>query len=299
MTSDPISYLDRIRTYYQALGYGEPYRWAHFADVPFAKLPKPLADCRIALLTTAAPYQPDKGDQGPGAVYNAGAKFFDVYSAPTDSAPDLRISHVAYDRENTSAEDMNGWFPLAQMKLFAERGEIAPLPPRFHGLPTNRSQAATLEKDCPEVFSRVRADAADAAVIVPNCPVCHQTAALTARYLEANGIPTVIMGCAKDIIEHVGVPRLLFSDFPLGNSAGKPFDIASQETTLRLALELLAEATAPRSTRQSPLVWADSDEWKLEYSNIERLSSEEIARRRREFDEQKEIAKQKRAALAG
>ncbi len=65
-------------------------------------------------------------------------------------------------------------------------------------------------------------------MLVPNCPVCHQTVSLVARHLEANGIPTVVMGCAKDIVEHAAVPRFLFSDFPLGNSAGKPHDEASQ-----------------------------------------------------------------------
>src|SRR2546422_795211 len=49
-------------------------------------------------------------------------------------------------------------------------------------------------------------------------------------------MPTVIMGAAKDIVEHCGVPRFLFSDFPLGNSAGKPFDVESQAATLELAL---------------------------------------------------------------
>src|SRR2546428_6311670 len=48
-----------------------------------------------------------------------------------------------------------------------------------------------------------------------------------------------IMGCAKDIVEHCGVPRFLFSDFPLGNSAGRPFDVESQAQTLALALRVL------------------------------------------------------------
>ena len=80
--------------------------------------------------------------------------------------------------------------------------------------------------------------------------MCHQTVGLVARHLEANGLPTVIMGAAKDIIEHCGVPRFLFSDFPLGNSAGKPFDVESQRATLELALRLLESAPAPRTTVQ-------------------------------------------------
>ena len=117
---------------------------------------------------------------------------------------------------------------------------------------------------------------------------------LTARYLEANGIPTVIMGCAKDIVEHCGVPRFLFSDFPLGNAAGKPDDPASQRETLAMALDLLASATGPRTTRQSPQRWNDDAEWKLDFQNVERIPAEEIARRRAEFDEVKRIAKERR-----
>ena len=55
----PIPYLPRIRDYYAALGYGAPYEWAHYAGVPFQPLRKPLAQSRVALITTAAPYQPD------------------------------------------------------------------------------------------------------------------------------------------------------------------------------------------------------------------------------------------------
>lgn len=124
--------------------------------------------------------------------------------------------------------------------------------------------------------------------------MCHQTVSLTARHLEANGIPTVVMGCAKDIVEYVGVPRYLFSDFPLGNAAGRPNDPESQAFTMELALKVLESAPAPRTTVQSPLRWSDDPSWKLDFYNIEQMSEEEIARRRQEFDRQKEIAKGKR-----
>jgi len=114
---------------------------------------------------------------------------------------------------------------------------------------------------------------------------------LAARYLEAHGIATVVLGCAKDIVEGVGVPRFLFSDFPLGNAAGRPHDVASQDTTLELALRLLESACGPRSTLQSPLRWSDNPDWKLDYSNIARLSPQELAARRAEFDAQREVAR--------
>jgi D-proline reductase (dithiol) PrdB len=118
---------------------------------------------------------------------------------------------------------------------------------------------------------------------------------LAARHLEAHGIATVVLGCAKDIVELVGVPRFLFSDFPLGNAAGRPHDLASQDDTVELALRLLETAPGPRTTLQSPLRWADNPDWKLDYSNIARLSAEEIARRRAEFDAQRDVAREVKA----
>jgi hypothetical protein len=115
---------------------------------------------------------------------------------------------------------------------------------------------------------------------------------LAARHIEAHGIPTVIMGCARDIVEHCGVPRFLFSDFPLGNSAGKPFDVESQSLTLELALRLLETATEPRTTAQSPLRWSDDPSWKLDYDNVDRLTPEQIIERRREFDSVKAVIKE-------
>ena len=295
----PIAYMQRTRSYYQALGYGAPYEWAHFADVPFRPVVKSLATCRVGLVTTAAPYQADRGDQGPGAPYNAAAKFYRVYSGDTSVDPDLRIAHVAIDRKHTTAEDPGSYFPLAALRRSEHAGRIGALAPRFHGLPTNRSQRATLDIDVPELVARCRADAVDAVLLVPNCPVCHQSVSLAARALERADIATVVMGCAKDIVEHVGVPRLLFSDFPLGNAAGRPGDVASQDLTLDLALRVLEAAPAARTTVQSPLRWSDDPDWKLDYCNIERLSSQEVQRLRAEFDAGKALAKQARDTAGG
>jgi hypothetical protein len=107
---------------------------------------------------------------------------------------------------------------------------------------------------------------------------------LVARHLEANGLPTVIMGCARDIVEHCGVPRFLVSDFPLGNSAGRPHDVDSQTRTLELALSVLETAPAARTTVQSPQRWSDDAGWKLDYNNLDRLTPEQVAERRREVE---------------
>ena len=114
---------------------------------------------------------------------------------------------------------------------------------------------------------------------------------LAARYLEEHGIATVVMGCARDIVEHCGVPRFAFSDFPLGNAAGRPFDEESQRTTLGLALDLLESARAPRTTVQSPLVWSDDPGWKADFCDLDRIPSSERAARRAAFEAEKARAR--------
>ncbi|ABE40278.1 conserved hypothetical protein [Rhodopseudomonas palustris BisB5] len=294
----PIPYMARTRAYYQAIGYDVPYRWAHDVAAPFRPLTKPLAQARVALITTAAPFDPAKGDQGPGAAYNGGAKFYQVYDGDTSQDHDLRISHIAYDRTHTTATDSGSWFPLPQLRRLAREGAIGDVAPRFFGAPTNRSHRVTTDTDAPEILARCRADNVDAAVLVPNCPVCHQTVSLVARHLEAHGVSTVVMGCAKDIVEHAAVPRFLFSDFPLGNSAGKPHDDASQAFTLELALRVLERAPGPQTTVQSPLRWRTDAAWKRDYNNVAAMSADELERRRCDFEAQKDRARAIRDSVA-
>ena len=293
-----IPYMQRTRDWYLALGYGNPYRWAHYRDVPFQPLGKRLSEATVALITTAAPYQPDRGPQGPGAPYNAAAKFYTVYSGATEQDHDLRIAHVSIDRTHASMEDSGCWFPLPALRGAARKGRIGSVASRFHGVPTNRSQRHTIDVDAPEVLARCRDDGVDAAILVPNCPVCHQTLGLVARHLEQHGIATVVMACAKDIVEHCGVPRALFSDFPLGNAAGRPHDPAAQALTLELALQVLESAPAARTTVQSPLRWSASHGWKQDYMNVERVAPEEIARLRAEQDRAGAIARRVRDEAA-
>ena len=295
MDQPHVRYIERTHAWYNLLGYANPYRYAQFPDVPFTLPGKPLAQARVALLTTAAPFQKDKGDQSAGAPYNAAAKFYAMYSGDTALDHDLRVSHVAVHRRFLS-DDSNCWFPLPALRRAQAAGRIGALTARFFGVPTNRSQRHTLEVDCPALLAACQQDDADLALLVANCPVCHQTTSLVARYLEANGIATVIMGAARDIVEHCGVPRFLFSDFPLGNAAGIPNDVESQDATLAHALRLFETATVARTTAQNPLQWPGPADWRRDYLNTAHLSAEDIARHRAENDSIKTVAQNVRDA---
>jgi len=98
---------------------------------------------------------------------------------------------------------------------------------------------------------------------------------LVARHLEANGLPTVVLGSARDIVEQCGVARFVFTDFPLGNPCGKPDDAAMQREILAIALDLLETARYPRTTVQTPFQWDTTGEWRTTYMQL--ASSNEAA----------------------
>ncbi len=101
---------------------------------------------------------------------------------------------------------------------------------------------------------------------------------LAARVLEANRIPTVIAGSALDIVEHCGVPRFAFTDFPLGNPCGKPFDTAMQLAVTRFALQLLHSAQDPNTTVQTPHQWSSDEGWREIYSRVDESNREQLAK---------------------
>ncbi len=100
---------------------------------------------------------------------------------------------------------------------------------------------------------------------------------LVARHLEENGVPTVLMGSARDIVEECGVARFVFTDFPLGNPCGKPWDAEMQHSIVGTALDLLEKAWMARTTVQTPFRWGN-DEWRLAFMRVDDSNREALAR---------------------
>lgn len=91
---------------------------------------------------------------------------------------------------------------------------------------------------------------------------------LIARHLEQNGIPAVIIGSARDIVEYCAVPRFVFTDFPLGNPTGLPWQPDMQKAIVAQALNLLETATAPRTTVTAPFTWNGNPNWRSVYNRV-------------------------------
>ena len=154
-----VSYMDRSREYYAAQGYAKPYAWAHFDDVPFAPLQKPLSACRVGLVTTA-------GRPGTrGAVKNLLSRR-EPYADPTDPPPkQLYTDDLSWDKKATHTEDIDSYLPVNRLNELAAAGDIGAASPRFYGVPTDYSQRNTVERAAPRILAWCREDRLDAVLL--------------------------------------------------------------------------------------------------------------------------------------
>ena len=153
---EPVRYMERTRDYYRAIGYAKDYVWATYAEVPFAKLAKPLRETRIGLVTTAHP--PDKSNHDAKGIRH-------VWSGRVDPMASLNTDNLAWDRESTHTEDRESFMPIEAVTALARAGVIGGLAERFHGAPTGYSQRKTIEADAPEILARLREDGAEAVLL--------------------------------------------------------------------------------------------------------------------------------------
>ena len=162
-----LKYIERTRSFYGELGY-KPYSWITYNEIPFCHSTRPVNEQRVTLISTAAHLLANAGDQGPGADYNAQAKFFHVFTTPVAPTPDLRISHLSYDRKHCLADDPNTWLPIQALQRGEQTGLIGELSKEVIGLPTNRNQRVTVEQDCPEVVAHCQRLKTDVVLLVPS-----------------------------------------------------------------------------------------------------------------------------------
>lgn len=154
--AEPVPYLRRTREYYEAQGFERAYRYAHHETAPFTRLPKPLEQCTVGLVTTASTY--------PRASLDPRK----VDSASTSSPPArLYADDLSWDKQATHLDDLSSFCPIEQLHSLVADGVIGALAPRFHCAPTEYSQRTTLEKDAPELHRRLLEDNADIALLIP------------------------------------------------------------------------------------------------------------------------------------
>jgi len=155
-----VSYIDRSRDYYAAQGYEKPYAWPHYDRVPFSPLQKPLARCRVGLVTTAG--LPKPADPMAAMMYRR-----DMYAQPATPPPSLLYTDdLFWDKKATHTRDVDSFFPISHLARYAASGRIGSVSPRYYGVPTDYSQARTVERYGPQILNWCREDGVDAAVLL-------------------------------------------------------------------------------------------------------------------------------------
>lgn len=163
--SSNVRYIDKTREYYLAEGYNNPYNWAHFDEVPFTPLKKPLSDCCITIVSTsdvAVKSTENQSDENEhtliGNVYEIGSGL---------AASDLFTRQEHYDRHATNLDDVDTFFPITQLHESVAEGRVGRIAPSLYGVFTAYSQKKTRDTDAPDVLKRCRENNVDVAVLTP------------------------------------------------------------------------------------------------------------------------------------
>jgi D-proline reductase (dithiol) PrdB len=154
----PVAYIPRTRALYHAF---TPYRWVENADTPpWTSLKKPIAECRVALMTSG------------GILYRDQPRFHredGSYRLIPKSATqaDLSVWHFGY-RTADAAADHNCVFPLSRMReLEAQRviGEL--LDPAYSFMGGIYSSRKVRDELAPRIADELTRAHADAFYLVP------------------------------------------------------------------------------------------------------------------------------------
>lgn len=222
--------------------------------VPWAHLPRPLNRCKIGLISTAGVYLKDGFHQPFDTENPLGDPSFREMPSTVDLA-DLRIGHTHYD-DRYAREDLNVVFPvdrLLDMARLGVIGQVAPLIYSFMGHVTRPVELLT--ESVPNLMQRLRRMQADAVLVVAVSPICHQTAGLIARSLEAAGLPTLAAGVYPELWAAVKPPRAVWSQFPAGATFGQPGNVGKQQAVMQEALDRLELMQIPGSVHQLSYAW--------------------------------------------
>ena len=149
---DFVSYIDKSREYYAVNKGDAPYRWAKHDDAPFTPLAKPLAECRVAVVTTTKANEEAK---------------LRAFAAPVDPPPDAMFTdHLFWHKEATTTDDLGSFLPLERLSELAADGTIGSVGPRFFGAPTVYSQRRT-QSNAEEIAAWCVEDEVDLVLLAP------------------------------------------------------------------------------------------------------------------------------------
>jgi D-proline reductase (dithiol) PrdB len=215
---------------------GDEYPWVENRRAPFRPVRRALPMLNLGLVTSAGAYV-DGTEPFDTSIPGGDASFREIPSLVTGE--DLRWCARGYD-PSAVREDMNSQVPLARLFEFEGNGIIGQLNQVFWSFCGFIPSAARFsEAALPDLCERVRRYNVQAALLIPASRLCHQTMALTARALEAAGVPTMMIAVEREIVESVKPPRATYYRGEVGRVAGEPNWPEHQRRILDESLRLL------------------------------------------------------------
>lgn len=161
----------------QIRAYSAAGRWT-YEEAPFTPLAKPLAESRLALITSTGHFVEGEDPEPLGvkemsqeeAIKRIG-EF--LKSEPTLSAipldtprTKLRVRHGGYDIRGVQA-DPNVAFPIDRLREFCDEGQIGELLPEAYSFVGAAAQLRLLNHAGPKWVGMLKAQEVDAALLVP------------------------------------------------------------------------------------------------------------------------------------
>ncbi len=142
------------------------YRWRRVDPVPWTPLPKPLAQCRLALVSSAAFIRP--GDDPFDHSIKGGDVMFRSIPADVDPAT-LIDSHPSKSFDHSGLRsDANVAFPIERVRELAAAGRIGEVNHRHLSFCGQITAPGRLIRDtAPEAAAGLVADGVDVALLVP------------------------------------------------------------------------------------------------------------------------------------
>jgi D-proline reductase (dithiol) PrdB len=218
------------------------YPWRRIDPIPWVPLKKPLAQCRLALVSSAGFVLPDQ------EPFDATIRGGDVSFREIPASADVRTlieSHRSEVFDHSGIrQDPNVAFPIDRIRELAARGRIGSVNRRHLSFMGSITAPGRLIQQTARPAARLLVeDAVDLALVVPVCPMCNQTMCLVAAELERQGISTVVIQLLREVAERVRPPRALFVPFKHGYPLDRPDDPPRQHAVIEAALRLLENPT--------------------------------------------------------
>jgi D-proline reductase (dithiol) PrdB len=258
--------FDRVIT--DVLGLPAPRR--PIFEAPTVVLqPPPLSEATVGLLVTSGAYFPDQQRLGETEDLS-----FRLLSRDR-GLEGVLFAHMTPIRAFALA-DPNVAYPLDRMLELESAGVIGKLADYAISMVGSVANYEGLALETAgNVVAECESMGVDLLLVLPFCPQCHMSAGVLARAIEQRGVPTTSITTLLKTTLAVKPPRPSFLDFPLGCTAGRPFNPQVQRQILTAALtNATSTPGSPWEINHLPFSWGEPPEqWHALVDDLYRIDN--------------------------